>query len=121
MVFDREALRREAAEVARAGVHVEHTLALTALEVMMVVVPHRLEARVLAGQVHHLQLACLHQHLEVAVDRGDTQSRHGVLGCYQHLLRKKRAVGLGDGVAYRAALTGVAFHVARLPDSPDPE
>ena len=31
--------------------------------------------------------------------------------------RQQRAIGLGDGVADRAALTGVAFHASRLPES----
>lgn len=73
VIFHSEALRRQARQVARAGMHVEHTLALPALEVVVMLMSHQFEPWVLAGQVHRLQLAFFDQRFEGAVDRGDAQ------------------------------------------------
>jgi hypothetical protein len=54
VVLDLEALRRQARQIARAAMYVEDTLALPALEVVVVFMAHRLESRVLARQVHRL-------------------------------------------------------------------
>jgi hypothetical protein len=110
VVFHGEALRRQAREVARAGVHIEDALTLPALEVVVMGVARGLEARVLARQVHGAQLALLHQPLEVAVDGGDAQARHLLLCRLQHLLRQQRACRRHDGLANGGALAGVSFH-----------
>ena len=62
-------------------------LALPTLEVVVMVVADRLEARVLAGQVHGLQLAVFDQGLEVAIDRRDAQAGHLLLRRVEHFLR----------------------------------
>jgi len=98
-------------------VHVEHALAFAALKVVVVVLPHQFEARVLSRQVHRLKLAFLHQRLQIAVDGGDAQPRHRLLRSVQHFLGQQRARGLGDGIADGSALAGVPFHAWRLPES----
>ena len=110
MGLHREAGRRQPRQVAGAGVHVEHTFAGRALEVVVVRVAHRLVAQVLARQLHRLQLTVFHHRLQVAVDGGDAQARHGGLRGVQHLLRQQRAVGGGDGIADGGALAGGSFH-----------
>src|SRR5260221_5521473 len=67
-------------------------------------------ARGLAGQVHGLHFARFHQLLDVAVHRGQPDGRHLALRCAEDLGRKQGASSLFHDRAYRAALTGRAFH-----------
>lgn len=90
--------------------HVEHALALPALEVVVVLMSDDLEARVLARQIHRLKFAFLHQRLEVAVNGGNAQPRHRLLCGVQHFVWQQRALGLCNGIADGAPLAGVAFH-----------
>lgn len=118
MVFYRAALRGHPREVARAGMDVEHALAMPALEVVVVeLMSDEFEARVFARQVRRLEFTLCHQQLEVTVDRGDTQARHVVPCGVQHLMAQQRTIGLGDGVANGAALPCIALHTGTLAES----
>jgi hypothetical protein len=110
MVLDRESRRRESRKIAGACVDVEDPLALATLEMMMVVAPGELEARVLRRQHHRLQLALVDERLEVAVDRCDAEAWHFLPGSFEYLMRQQGAVGLRERVADGLALTGIALH-----------
>ncbi len=59
MVFHREARWGKASQITWAGVHIKHLLTTPALEVVVMLMPGELEARILAGQVDCLYFTFL--------------------------------------------------------------
>src|SRR3989442_6402291 len=110
MALHHKAFGGDALHVARTAGHVEHAVAAHAAEMVVVGAAAEFVARGLAGQVHGLHFARFHQLLDVAVHRGQPDGRHLALRCAEDLGRKQGASSLFHDRAYRAALTGRAFH-----------
>lgn len=68
----------ELGDFRRAGMYVEHAVALIAMEVM-VVMPGQLKARGLPWQVHEYDGLLIGQEVQVTVDRGQVKVRHLLL------------------------------------------
>jgi hypothetical protein len=113
VAFDGEARRRQAGQVAGAGVHVEHALAGVAAEVVVMVAARGLVAGDLARQVHHLDRAFVDQRLQVAVDRRQSQRRDFAARGVQDFGRRQRPAGGVDRPADGGVLAGGAFHGGR--------
>ncbi len=87
MILNSETQRRQVAQVAWAGMHVEDTLAGIALEVVMVRMTHQLIPWVLSRQFHAAEFAIQDQSLDIAVDGRDAQPGHLALCGIKNFLR----------------------------------
>lgn len=96
MVRHLKALGRQPVEVSRALVHVEDSLAVIALEVMVVPMVHGFETCAFARQHHRGDLLCFQQLLEVAIHRGDAKTRYFSLGGIADLGGRQRPASRFD-------------------------
>ena len=92
MAFKAETARGELRQIRGTAVDLEDANAGAAAEVVVVPLARHFIARRFAGQGDRLQPAICNQRFEVAVHRGDTQSRHVGLGGRKHFLGAQRAV-----------------------------
>lgn len=117
MVFHGEPRRCKPPKIPGAGMDIENPFACQALEMMVMPMTRRLEAAAFTRQVHRLEFTLLHQRLDVAIHRGQTQPGYLLLSRVQYFLRQQRPFGLCDGLSNGAALASLSFHPERLADS----
>lgn len=119
MAFKAETTRGELYQIRRTTIDLEDAIAGAAAEVMVVLLACHLVTRRFTGQSNRLQPAICNQRFEVAVHRGDTQSRHVRLGGRKHLVGAQRTVGFVKNSAYRLALSGVTVHGRTIHEAPN--
>lgn len=110
MVFQGEAGRREAGEVARTGLDFEDPLAAATLKVVMVMCMGDLKPRILTRQQDRTKFTLLDQAAQIAIDRGQTETWNRPLCGLQHLLRQQRTSGPGNGLTDCSALASFSLH-----------
>ena len=76
MVFNGKPFRHDLSQLTWTVVHVEDTLALIALKVMMVSMPSRLITGNVARQGNHSDFAFIKQTFQGPIDRGLTKAWH---------------------------------------------
>lgn len=118
MPGDLEPCRRQAPDVAWAGVDWIDPVAVLAVKVVMVVaglcrmhvVAQGFETCWLAGQFYLDDLLLVLQRLDLAVHRGQIQARRFGLRPGQDLVRAQRLAALFERVGDGLSLVGVTFH-----------
>ena len=108
MAGDAEAGGGELLNVGEAGVELEDFSAGAAMEMMMVFLTGELIVSDLAGKFDGSEPAFVEQHLNVAIDGGDTEACVFAGGELEDLVGVERAVGGKEGGPDGATLTGVA-------------
>ena len=103
-----EALGREFREVAAAAVELVDLSAAPAVEVVVVGLGEFITRR-FAGDLDGRDFARFDQQFERAVDGGETQGIKVLGREVEDLLWRDRGTGLGDGIADRGPLAGLAF------------
>jgi hypothetical protein len=118
VALDLEALGRQVLHVSRAAVDGKHTVAVIAMEVvvMMVGLPmaglaERLVTGGLAWQIDAQHLAVLEQILQLSIDRREIQARDRALSKLADFLRRERSVAVGQRSQDGVALACLTFHV----------
>ena len=108
-----KSFRRKLRDLRRAGMYIEHPVALLALKVV-VVMPRELKARRLPWQVDGGDGLLFAQKVQVTVDRGQVEVRHLLLCADKNLLRQQGTCCVEQGTLDGIALFGHAGHVFHL-------
>ncbi len=112
MPVDREAWRCQRGKVARAAAHVEDTLAVHALEVVVVPAAAAFEPGTLPGQFDGVELPLGEHRLEVPVHGRDPEAGRRFSCGREDFPWQQGTTGTRDSIEDRRALARVSFHRA---------
>lgn len=110
MVFDSEALGCKHRQIGRTRVDIKDSLALVALEMVMMPVVAQLKTWIFTGQHDLAQRPVLDHGFQVSIDRCDPEVWYVVRSKLEYLLGQQRASRGVQGFFDRSALSCGAFH-----------
>jgi hypothetical protein len=90
--------------------HLEHSRALAAAEVVVVFLARGLVSRRLAWKLHDLEPPLVHESLDRTVDGRDAEARRDPYGCVEHFTRGQRTTRLEKRRPDRLTLPGLSPH-----------
>ncbi len=117
MVFHDEPGGHQAGQVLGAAVEVEHTAALAAGEVVVVVLTGQLVPMGFAWDFHGDEPAFFGETTDGAIDRCNAQIWDEAARAFQDFVRTQGPGGLPKNLSNGAALSGVALHIQFLLDN----
>jgi hypothetical protein len=110
MTFEFKPFRCHLAELRRARAYLEHAIALSAHEMVMVFLVRDLVVRRSAGNIHRHEPPILQQAPNVAINRSHSQLLDTTASAPVDLARTQRTIRLTEDLANGGSLFGVPLH-----------
>jgi len=114
VALELEPFRGDRLEIPRTFLHLEHSVTVPAVEVMVVFLSGHFVARGLTGQVDRNEPSVLLKALQISVDGRDSKARNVVPCGFEQLPRTEGVIGFLEDPADGASLTSLSLHVAQV-------